>query len=495
MKRIISISLILLSVSLFCWAMFLPVRAQGLPRPKSPAGVPAPCTGISGAALQPPFNVDYSCISLGSVSGVPPNYGGLTLKYNDPNILLIGGNANASNGRIYQISVVRGTNMHIVGFTGTATVYPSAGSTIGQNNDGGVVFGPGNVLFVARYPTNELEQTKPGSTAPDKVIDLSTIPGGGVPSSVGSLGFVPAGFPGAGQMKIVSYNSGGWYTAAFAPDGNGTYDITSITSGPLLGGGPEGIGFVPPGSPVFPPNSVLVAQYGAGKVITAPLDSNGDPIVANAQDFITGLSGVEGTFIDTVTGDLLFSTFGGGDQVVRVSGFGMPPVPTSAVSRKTHGAAGAFDVDLLSGPGIESRNGTPSGNDFTVVVTFASSVTLSGAIVTSSDNMATADPPGVSGGTVMVDLHNVSNAQRINVILINVNDGMRSGDVSIPMAILIGDANASAGVSAADIAQTKAQSGQAATGTNFRTDVNVSGGISAADIGLVKSKSGTTLPP
>ena len=351
------------------------------------------------------------------------------------------------------------------------------------------------MLFIARYPNNELEQTKPGSTAPDKVINLSTIPGGGVASSVGSLGFVPAGFPGAGQMKILSFNGGGWYTAAFAPDGNGTYDITSITPGPLVGGGPEGIGFVPAGSPVFPPNSVLVAQYSAGQVITAPLDSNGDPIVANAQNFITGLSGVEGTFIDPVTGDLLFSTYGGGNQVIRVSGFGMPPVPTSAVSRKTHGAAGPFDVDLLSASGIECRNGTPSGKDFTVIVTFANPVTLNGALVTSSDSMATADPPNVSGGTVTVNLHNVSNVQRINVILTNVNDGMRSGDVSIPMAILIGDTNASAGVSAADIAQTKAQSGQAATGANFRTDVNVSGAISAADIALVKSKSGTTLPP
>ena len=48
---------------------------------------------------------------------------------------------------------------------------------------------------------------------------------------------------------------------------------------------------------------------------------------------------------------------------------------------------------------------------------------------------------------------------------------------------------------AGDIGQTKGQSGQTATGSNFRTDLNASGGISAADVGLVKSKSGTSLPP
>ena len=64
------------------------------------------------------------------------------------------------------------------------------------------------------------------------------------------------------------------------------------------------------------------------------------------------------------------------------------------------------------------------------------------------------------------------------------------------MAILIGDTNGNGTVNATDIGQTKAQSGQAVTGSNFRLDVTVSGGsINASDIGLVKSRSGTQLPP
>jgi hypothetical protein len=94
-----------------------------------------------------------------------------------------------------------------------------------------------------------------------------------------------------------------------------------------------------------------------------------------------------------------------------------------------------------------------------------------------------------------VNLTGVTNAQRITLTLAGVNNGTTTFDVAVPMGVLVGDTNGNGAVSASDIGQTKAQSGQTATGANFRTDVNVSGAITAADIGLVKSKSGTTLPP
>jgi hypothetical protein len=319
------------------------------------------CTGAGSAALQPAFRADYSCVSLGSITGLPGSYGGLTLKYDDPNTLLIGGAANQASGRVYQVAVNRDANGHITGFTGTATLYPSAGSTVGAYNDGGVVFGPGNVLFVARYSGNQIEQTKPGSATPDKVIDLSAL---GVVSSTGSLNFVPAGFPGAGQMKIVSYNGQRWYSATAIPDGSGTYDIGSVTPGPIVGSGPEGIAFVPPSSPVFAPYSVLIALYSAGKVITAPLDANGDPVMASAQDFITGLSGAEGAFIDPLTGDFLFSTFGGGNQIIRVSGFIAPTAGEAAVSGRVMDASGrgisgaTISLTATDGKVMSSRTNT-----------------------------------------------------------------------------------------------------------------------------------------
>ena len=172
-----------------------------------------------------------------------------------------------------------------------------------------------------------------------------------------------------------------------------------------------------------------------------------------------------------------------------------PVQATKAVSRKAHGGAGTFDIDLpFSGtPGVECRQ---SGGNHRVVFTFASPVTVDGATVTSGT--ATSSGPTLSnGGTeVTVDLSGVSNVQRVTVTLLGVSDGTSKNDVAVRMGILPGDTNGSGGVNASDIGQTKAQSGQPVSATNFRQDVNISGGsINASDIGLVKANSGTSLPP
>ena len=86
------------------------------------------------------------------------------MKYDDPNTLLIAGATGSPVDHIYQIAVTRDGNGHITGFSGIATLYPDAGSTIRKFNDAGLAFGPANVLFVARrYPANQLEQSKVGS--------------------------------------------------------------------------------------------------------------------------------------------------------------------------------------------------------------------------------------------------------------------------------------------------------------------------------------------
>jgi len=173
--------------------------------------------------------------------------------------------------------------------------------------------------------------------------------------------------------------------------------------------------------------------------------------------------------------------------------------PTAVVSRKVHGLAGNFDINLpLSGnAGIECRSGGGS-NDYQIMFAFPSAVTLASASVTPGPggSASLAGPPSISpdGTEVTVNLTNVSNAQRITVTLFGVNDGSNTADVGVQMGVLVGDTTGNGGVSASDIAQTKAQSGQTTTAANFRTDVTASGSISAADIALVKSKSGTSLP-
>jgi hypothetical protein len=274
---------------------------------------------VSALAIQidPFYSGSYTAFDIGSVPGVPSLYGGLTLKAADNNTLLIGGNANIASGGLYAIGVTRNAGNHITGFSGTATFFADA-----AYNDGGVQYGPGGVLFLARWPVNEIGQTKPGSTITDKIVDMGAL---GVASSAAALAFVPGGFPGAGQLKLVSWSGGEWYTLGYSADGSGTFDITSATYNTTLGGGPEGIAYIPLGSPLFSVPSMLQSEYSAGKVASYEVDANGNPIVATRRDFITDLTGAEGAFIDPLTGDFIFSTFGGGDRIVVVEGFVPPP--------------------------------------------------------------------------------------------------------------------------------------------------------------------------
>ena len=96
----------------------------------------------------------------------------------------------------------------------------------------------------------------------------------------------------------------------------------------------------------------------------------------------------------------------------------------------------------------------------------------------------------------IVSLSGVANAQVITVGLTDVNDsaGNSSTAVSASMNVLIGDTTADRFVNSGDIAQTKSQSGQFVTISNFREDLNADGFLNSGDIALVKSKSGTALP-
>ena len=177
-------------------------------------------------------------------------------------------------------------------------------------------------------------------------------------------------------------------------------------------------------------------------------------------------------------------------------GYVFDPILVSAVSRKTHGLAGTFDVDLMPpSSGIECRTGGANG-DYDVVVTFAVPITVSGAVAVpaAGGSAAVSGSPTVAGNQVTIHLTNVSNGQRFNVNVLGVNDGTTTRNISVPMAVLIGDTTGNGAVNSSDISQTQSQSGQTVTSVNFREDVTVNGLINSSDISLVQSKSGTALP-
>ena len=164
----------------------------------------------------------------------------------------------------------------------------------------------------------------------------------------------------------------------------------------------------------------------------------------------------------------------------------------SAFSRKTHGAAGTFDVPLpLTGNvGVECR----IGPTYQMIINFATMVTVQSASVTSGTGTV-GSFSGSGTPTISVNLTGVTDQQRITVTLHGVNDGTHMGDVPISMGVLIGDVNGNGTVSSADVALTKSQVGATVGAGNFREDVNVNGTISSTDVALVKSDVGHALPP
>jgi serine protease AprX len=167
---------------------------------------------------------------------------------------------------------------------------------------------------------------------------------------------------------------------------------------------------------------------------------------------------------------------------------------TAAVSRKNHGAAGTFDIDLPlnENPGIECRS---SGGNHLLVFTFTNAV-VSGAASVESGIGSVSGPPVFSGNTMTVNLSSVANVQTLTVRLSNVTDQFSQvlPDALPSITLLIGDTSGNGSVNASDIAQTKSQIGQLVTAGNFRTDINVSGTINASDVSIIKSRIGTSIP-
>jgi sugar lactone lactonase YvrE len=184
----------------------------------------------------------------------------------------------------------------------------------------------------------------------------------------------------------------------------------------------------------------------------------------------------------------------------RVDGIAATPVPLVSVgSRKTHGGAGAFDVDLpLTGTaGVECRSGGADG-DYTLVFIFANALTsVGGASVSSGSGSVNDSGIGTDPHEYIVNLTGVTNTQVIIVSLTNVSDAAgnsSAGGISASMAMLLGDVNGNGTVSNTDVAAVKDQVAASVTASNFRNDVNANGIISNTDVSLTKTQVGTQLP-
>jgi hypothetical protein len=199
-----------------------------------------------------------------------------------------------------------------------------------------------------------------------------------------------------------------------------------------------------------------------------------------------------------------YAVIGSANWRTRIGNFRINPaqplINVSAKSELIHGAAGPFDIDLplyagAQGPGrgVECRNG--SGGGYTIIFNFTNPITTVGG-VQSSCGTATAAIGADNHQVIVSSLFPPSpcNGTYITVQLNNVSDGTNTISPAVTLGLLIGDTNGNGAVNAADVAQTKAQSGTAACPPTFREDVNGDGVINASDVALVKFNVGNSLP-
>ena len=273
--------------------------------------------------VDPAFAANYTLLDLGSPTSVPSNLGGLFILPSQPNTLYIGGAANVAGGGLFAVPITRDVNGFINGFAGPGVRVADA-----PYNDGGIVRDPGGLISYGQWPVNNYAQVNLATGLVVNTVPLTPL---GVASASATAAFIPAGYPGAGGMRIASWSGGQFYNIAYTVGAGGIISITSATLVPAsqLPGGPEGWAYVPFGSPNFTAPSMIVSEYSAGQVAVYDMDVSGNPVIASRRLFISGLTGAEGAAIDPISGSFLFSTFGGGNHVVVVRGFAPinPPPP------------------------------------------------------------------------------------------------------------------------------------------------------------------------
>jgi PKD repeat protein len=203
----------------------------------------------------------------------------------------------------------------------------------------------------------------------------------------------------------------------------------------------------------------------------------------------------------TNTSGLTSSNIAQQDITVNPSG---PPILTSIVSRKTHGGAGDFDIPLPQPPNarnVECRSGGAT-NDYKLIFTFLNNVTSVGsATVTGGAGSVPGNIGSVGPGSnqYTVNLTGVTSGQSTTVTLTNALDSTGAlGPETAIIGVLIGDVNANAVMTNADVSLVKAQvaAGGGVSPSNFRNDVNANGVITNADVSVTKAQvaAGASLP-
>jgi hypothetical protein len=183
------------------------------------------------------------------------------------------------------------------------------------------------------------------------------------------------------------------------------------------------------------------------------------------------------------------------DQIGRITtpaGI-LPPTTVCAVSRKAHGIAGTFDLELsnvTTDPTTEPRQGPAH------LIVFMFNKVVTAGIAQVTEGTATVGAPTFSGSEMRVPLTAVANQQYVTVSVSNVNsaDGGTGGSASVRVGFLLGDVSQNRVVTVSDLALVNGQVARVVNSSNYLKDVNVTGTLSVADKAIANTQVTKALP-
>jgi uncharacterized repeat protein (TIGR01451 family) len=377
--------------------------------------------------------------------------------------------SNAGPGAVLSGSIVTITDAMPVGLA--ATNFSGGGWNCAQPAGPCIRTGANAVLAVgASFPTITVT-VDVASEAPALVTNIATVSGGGDSNSSNNSASDPTIVTGpAAKLAFISQPSDANAGVAIAPavtvqvqDAAGLF-VTSSTAPVSMAIGNN------PGGATLGGTTSGNAVGGVATFATLTVNKGGAGYTLSASS--AGLTSATSTPFNVLAS----------------------PVLVSAVSRKTHGTAGTFDLALAPTP-LNPTTETRVSAAQTIVLTFDTAI-ASADNPTLSEGTATFGSMTIAGNEVTLNYTGVANTQYVTYSLANVlaAGGGPVANVSLRVGYLAGDANQSRQVTVADVGIVNAALLQTVSNANFLLDINVDGRLTVADKGITNANLLKKLP-